>query len=856
MLNKQAKIYVKLLFGILFFNAIVGFSQQTIDSTTVKAVPDSSSKTRADSTKQAKNVNKIIAAGSSEFKSDTSTIKKEIGTLKPDSTTKDKIKSKILPGGSATLPDSSTKAIILNKVHPPGLTKIITDTTKNKSGIRNKISNTVTYLLPDSNTRKRVLQKLMPKTHGNVSAGYDYGVIPFATNASYPLGYFKTQGNVGISILGLPLLATFYYSDLKNVSGLNNYFRVSFDKTAYDAMLRNKGLSKVEMEAKELSSLSDIKQMLQQKLAFSELYKNGLPTESSLTGQLPNLKNNYNGLNTDSLTKPNVPAVSDSALLNSAKDSLRKKLPSTSIKKTTIADSIDKVTSLLHKYDSLNEKVNQYKSQIQKIDEKIKAINNKLAYFKNPQNLIENNPYLKKFQSIMSGVKKLDIGMSYPNYSTFLVSGSSIKGINVEWEKKFYFAFTYGKTINTVMTTSNLIQNQLQTARNMYNFFDFTNVKDSRKILATKFGYGKKETTHLYAGFLYGLGLPSYVSVSTQTTIEKNLVIELDGRVALNKTNTLDIIYGKSALYQDGVNVTGDNSNAQFPFPFSKYRSNAGLLKYTSEFKKTKTKITATGKIVDPFFNSYGVGFMRSDNLRYELKVEQDITSKIKFSGSYRKDRDNLLNTFSCTTDLQTIVANLNVKLNKRFTAKLSYMPVIQNIKPTSNDSGLQTTHHVNNISTVVITYAPKITQVSSFFNAMYSYYQLTGTAGKNNNFQNYNINNTTIFNQHIKANFAFNYFFNNDSDSLNNSTSLFSADVVYATSKGTTVTLGGKYAYNNIIKQQTGGVLKINIPIIKHINLEVFAEKLVLGDFYNNYNISEIKKFPFYCYGKVILSW
>ena len=316
------------------------------------------------------------------------------------------------------------------------------------------------------------------------------------------------------------------------------------------------------------------------------------------------------------------------------------------------------------------------------------------------------------------------------------------------------------------------------------------------------------------------------------------------------------LLYGKSALYQDGITINPltntENPNTQSLF--SKYRSNGGLVRYTSEFKKTKTKITATGKIVDPFFNSYGVGFMRSDNIRYELKVDQAITYKIKFTGSYRKDRDNILNTFSYTTDLQTIGATLTMKLSKRLTAKASFMPVIQNI--TSKDSSSQNSHHVNNISNAVITYAPKTKKINNFFTAMYSYYQLTGTNGKGTNFQNYNVNSTTIFNQHIKANFAFNYFLNNDSDSLNSSTSLASGDVSYMIPKGATFTLGIKYAYNSIIKGQTGGLLKINFPVIKHVHLEVYGEKLVLGDFYNSYNISEIKRFPYYCYGKMIVTW
>lgn len=741
----------------------------------------------------------------------------------------------------------------------PGIPSLKTDSIKNEkvpsvslkqlsdsSKIKNSLKSLVSQYLPDSAAKKKLIKKLIPKTYGNISVGYDYGVIPFASNANYPMGYFKTQGNVGVSVLGIPILASYYYSDLKNVSGLNNSFRVSFDKAKYDEMLRNKGLSKVENEEKELSALSTLKQTILQKLAFLDIYKNGLPSESSLTGQLPKFKNNYNKLEADSLTKP---AFSDSTIKKSVADSLSKII---SIKKAAYSDSINQITSQLAKHDSVLGKMDEFRSQIKKIDEKINTINKKLTFFKSPQNLLENNPHLTKLQSILSGIKKFDVGLCYPNYSTFLVSGSSLKGINIEWEKKFYFAFTYGKTINTILTTNNLIQNQLQTGRNLYNFFDFNNVKDSRKITAIKFGYGKKETTHFYAGFLYGLGLPSYISATPQTTLEKNLVLELDGRIAFNKNNTLDLIYGKSALYQKGIAVSTDNSGSQFPF--SKYRSNAGLLRYTSEIKKTKTKITATGKIVDPFFNSYGVGFMRSDNLRYELKVEQEITNKIKFSGSYRKDRDNLLNTFSYTTNLQTIAANLTVKINKRFTAKLSYMPVIQNIA--SKDSGLQNTHNINNISTAVITYAPKLKKISTFFNAVYSYYQLSGTGGKNNNFQNYNINNTTIFNPQFKANFAFNYFSNNDSDSLNNSTTLVSGDVSYATKKNTTLTLGVKYAYNNIVKNQTGGLLKINIPIVNQFHFEAYAEKLVLGDFYNSYNLSEIKKFPFYCYAKIIFNW
>jgi hypothetical protein len=260
------------------------------------------------------------------------------------------------------------------------------------------------------------------------------------------------------------------------------------------------------------------------------------------------------------------------------------------------------------------------------------------------------------------------------------------------------------------------------------------------------------------------------------------------------------------------------------------------------------------GRLVDPFFTSYGVGFMRSDNLRYELKIEQEISRKIKFTGFYRKDRDNLLNTFTYTTQLHTMGATLSIKIDKRFLLKASFMPVIQNI--TSKDTGLKVSHPVNNISNVVLTYTPKTGNITSVFTAMYSYYSLSGTGGKSSFFQNYLVNNSTTFNTHFKNDFSINYFQNNDNDSLNNSTFLFSNTLSYASSRGVTITGGIKFAHNNLIKTQTGGLLKINIPVIKHIHLELLAEKLVLGDFYNSYNIEQVKKFPFYGYAKLIISW
>src|SRR5690606_15695329 len=94
----------------------------------------------------------------------------------------------------------------------------------------------------------------------------------------------------------------------------------------------------------------------------------------------------------------------------------------------------------------------------------------------------------------------------------------------------FYIAATHGKTINNIFFTNNLVNNNLNAVRNLYNFFDFNNIEDGRKVTALKLGYGSKEGTHLFVGGLYGVGRVSYFD-SLRTDVERNLVLEMDGRV-------------------------------------------------------------------------------------------------------------------------------------------------------------------------------------------------------------------------------------------------------------------------------------------------------------------------------------
>src|SRR3974390_1706676 len=55
--------------------------------------------------------------------------------------------------------------------------------------------------------------------NGTFSAGYEYGLIPSYSYDTYPLGGYKSDGQLALNALGLPINASYFYSSLKNVYG-------------------------------------------------------------------------------------------------------------------------------------------------------------------------------------------------------------------------------------------------------------------------------------------------------------------------------------------------------------------------------------------------------------------------------------------------------------------------------------------------------------------------------------------------------------------------------------------------------------------------------------------------------------
>lgn len=767
-----------------------------------------------------------------------------------------------LPDSALITRDSSQLKNKITALRPSIALPAMPKTDSSYTDTKEKLTGKSRNALKDSSLHSRQLPHFLSKPTGTISAGYEYGIIPFAANFRVPLGYYKTEGNGSIQLAKLPFNVSFFYSTLKNISGLNNYFRISFDAQKYKEGMIREQQEKLLAGKARLSELEKQKQQMDQRMYYLKNVAANPDYSSYLNTVLGTYKNKLAQLQAPALDTGMIPStgsITDSltSSYTTSLNGINPGLLNTDSLKGAYTDSINRLQGMIRYCDSA-----QY--YIGETQGKINALNGQIAEAKRTTEALQNaspfevsKQYLpSKYANILGGVKKFEIGMCYPSNSTFLVNGVALKGIHSEWEKKqVYFSFTAGKTVNNLLYSNNAVLNSMQNVRNLYNYFDFNNVIKGRNIIAVKTGYGTLEGTHVLVGMMHGLGYSSYITDSTMMDAkgndkERNLAFEFDSRYKLKNFLTLDLVYGKSSLFNLNENLTPQEERAQRLFNFN-YRSNAISGKSTVRIEKTKSLFTAGVRVVDPYFTSFGVYFIRKDNLRYEFKLEQNFTSKIKLSLSYRKDQNNLLHLFNYYNTIQTIGSGLTYKINRQLTVRAIYNPILQ--KVTDNESYLQITK--NNISNFILTFSPRSKNITSSLNAIYSYYHLT-LPTTTNIFKNASLNYSLQAKNSFRNNFSVSWFSTNNTDTLGNNTFLIAEDCGFQLAKKINIGLGSKLSLNSTLQPQLGYSLKVNAPVCRLINFEISAERLVLGDFYNSFNYADISRFPYYGYTKLICNF
>lgn len=693
------------------------------------------------------------------------------------------------------------------------------------------------------------IKTFFPK--GTISVGYDYGFLPYTVNMPSPSSAIKTEGVIETDVFNIPIDVSYFYTTQKNLIGLTNYFRLSYNADRYKDKLNTKLNGNLDAYRNNLGQLNSQKQQLLQKMAYTDYLSSINPDKWPIDAEknkpnTPNLDVDTTGIGTI------IPKLDTAGITKSLKDSLNAN------KYKSTADSLKQQAILYrNKKDSVEKVYDDYKNTYALLNDSIQKVQSKIdrleALTSRSSPYGERSSYFNKFQNFLSGVKKMDVGLCYPAYSTFLANNIPVRGINFEYQKNNrFFAFTYGTTVSTLLYNNRNIEGVLQNVRNSYNYFDVNNLSSGRKILSAKFGVGEQEGNHAFVGFLIGKGVNTYFPNNSESSslnlIESNLVFEADFRKKLFKSSSLDLVIGKSSLQDADINM--GTLQAAAKELFSNFRSYAMLVKFKTNIPATKSNLTFSIRRIDPFFTSFGIGFIRSDNMRYEVKLDQPLGKLFRYTAVFRYEEDNLLKILNYKNIFYSLSNTVSYKIKRGLTLRLGYTPLIRKL----NGQNYHITSK-NSIVTGILSFTPRSKNVQKQFNLLYNAYHVT-TDSTPINFQNFTYYHQFSFKGGFKTGLNVSWFKNNLKDSTGNNIFMAVLDFGYQFKNGSMFSIAGKSAFRPNGQFYPGFILKSSIKLSSYFFWENQVEKFIVGDLFNGYDLDNLKRFPYCFTTKLILNF
>ncbi len=579
-----------------------------------------------------------------------------------------------------------------------------------------------------------------------------------------------------------------------------------------------------------LLELGQIKQLDSLKNSLSDLQNMKLDS-AGIFNQLRQLKK-LTGNDSLSLDTSMIRAKMDSfkqqgdSLMKAKTDSLKKKIKVLSWleEKKPYYDKLMKQKDELEAHlkglniDSLTGKIDEFSSKYD-----VKKFNDPNYLY----GFLDKFKLFRKFEKVMTAVKTLSIGTSYPNYSDFTFRGVQLNGFNIELEKwNTYIGFIFGTALQGIMP-SNLQGNNNNV---LYTY--------KRNVIGGSAGYGSKEKSHIHFTLLSFDDDPTSIyipdsMIGMAPRPQSNQVMSTDFKLQLFKKKIS--IYGELAGAQTirditlidstfMINITNYNNprewfsniflqkdvdlNTSVDFAF-KAGAEATLF-------KGLTKISTQVKRVGPGFYSFGNPFMMRDMFNIEAKVSQAFwKNRIKLSGFIRRNIDNLEQTKLLTSQLYNFGFDFSLNIPKWPSLKIAMTPYVQ-----SNDS-----MNMNiNVLIANTNYICKIKKTQLLSNLTYMHQNGTAADSSMNFYSHYiTLLNTLLISKTVSVNITQNYFLINNRYGKVGTYALNASGTVVAfkrwnNSIGTTISF-------NENERRYGGYYQTSIQFLKYFTFNIRAE-------------------------------
>lgn len=655
-------------------------------------------------------------------------------------------------------------------------------------------------------------------THGHVDLSYAYGLNTVFIDTSRSIGsILNTSGDFSTSVLGLPIKLSFNYSTLRVPLGTNNFFRLSLDKDRLVEQQKQKLIGSIANIEKQQDLLKQKQSELNGVMGYVEVYLDALKRRAER--EVKKRRDNAQ------------------AKVSNATDSLQS-LKGQQINLENPIDYQKEYDSIIRIYQRISKLKNSYDSISTKLTSSRELLNSKLGQLSSPDFAGKG---LDK-TSLLQSIKTLDLGLTYPKTTGLSSQNVPLKGLNIEIQhRNYYLSVVIGLTLNNIMLSTNEVQNQLNYSQNVFNNFDFQQMKNNGWLTAIKTGYGTVEGTHAFIGFNYLTNTRFLSPAGTtppQSVYDPAASVELDLRYVPARLNgsAFDLVYGKTSMNK---HLDTANSSGAFQSLFSGYPSNLLLGKYTQSVSKLRSDFSLSYRRLDAFTNTTTFGTMQPNNERVEIKTNHRFTKFLKLGLLYRMD-----------ATLRTIKGMNNLRLNivgatvtGSYTSYFNYSLFFNHVHHEIRGPSLLDPQKGNNYL-LGVNLNSNYTIGSAKANSMLSYndYLLTDTT-KVNKYTQFGLMHT-LSETKYSASLSYDYFFRRI-DGLRTGTSVFGLAGKYIFKKiklGAGLKLASDFAKANSL----GGHIEAQWQINRFLDLDLRAERFVLGDFYRNYYRAQYDQFPY----------
>ncbi len=249
---------------------------------------------------------------------------------------------------------------------------------------------------------------------------------------------------------------------------------------------------------------------------------------------------------------------------------------------------------------------------------------------------------------------KLYLGYTNITWSPFTWAGQTALGAGIELNpSKFRFGFLYGQLNRAVDEDVTTTQTQTPTFKRMG--------------YATRIGYGT-EASHFDLIFLKGKDDENSLNAIPQKTVvlpAENAVLGLSSKLKLSEKLFWNLDFATS-IYNRDVRAADFTNDDPFISKFSSLLDvNTATQVYNAlqsdvSFVTKRVKLKVKYKRIEPDYTSMGAYYFQTDVENITLEPSFNFPKqKLRFSSSFGKQRDNLLNKKSFTT--KRFIGNLGM---------------------------------------------------------------------------------------------------------------------------------------------------------------------------------------------------